>query len=366
MESVSRRPTPDAHGVAMDTNLTHAQFEQVQKEQVYHLAEVPGESFDETYQIATCDMRLLEGSDQDIHRFAGQLVAGLREIGFVYLVGHGIDTALFDQGHDETVKLFTEVGLEEKLRYRAQRFGSVNQGYFPYQQSTRAHPDLVEGWVFARRAFQFDGASSTPADFWPAPSQEPFFRTLYQASERLILPIMRSILRGLGCDPHSFDDKLTKPHCALRLNYYPPIDAAAAASGAGRLLGHEDATLLTFLPASRVEGLQVYNRDTQRWIRLHPPPGTLILNAGDYLQMISNNVLRSSTHRVALPRDARQLTRARTSFPLFVYLREEEILEVLPCFEKPVYAPIDALTFHTRVTRKFYGADYANLGENQK
>ena len=43
------------------------------------------------------------------------------------------------------------------------------------------HPDLVEGWVFCRRAFD----AARIADFWPLPEHEPFFRTLVRAHERL-------------------------------------------------------------------------------------------------------------------------------------------------------------------------------------
>ena len=42
-----------------------------------------------------------------------------------------------------------------------------------------------------------------------------------------------------------------------------------------------------------------------------------------------------------------------------VYLWEDEILEVLPGLSNPKYDPIKALTFHTRITSKYYGDDRA-------
>ena len=50
--------------------------------------------------------------------------------------------------------MFTRLSLDEKMRFRAQRHGSVNQGYFPIKETSNMHPDLVEGWVFCRRAFE--------------------------------------------------------------------------------------------------------------------------------------------------------------------------------------------------------------------
>src|SRR6185436_9134197 len=192
---------------------------------------------------------------------------------------------------------------------------------------------LVEGWVFCRRAFE------QPEAFWPLPEYAPFFRRLVDAHERLILPVMQSLLAYLGCDPHLYDARLTGTNYGLRLNYYGPVSAADDASGAARLLGHEDVDLFTFLPAPRVEGLQVLNRRNMKWVRLHAPRGTIILNTGDYMQRISNDVFPSTTHRVSKSRDPRQRGETRTSFPMAVYVWEDEVLEVLPCVGEPKYPP---------------------------
>jgi hypothetical protein len=42
-----------------------------------------------------------------------------------------------------------------------------------------------------------------------------------------------------------------------------------------------------------------------------------------------------------------------------VYLREEEMLQVLPGLPNPKYEPIKAIAFHTRTTSKYYGDDFA-------
>ena len=142
-------------------------------------------------------------------------------------------------------------------------------------------------------------------------------------------------------------------------DYYPPVSPEEDASGAGRLLGHEDVDLFTILPAPAVEGLQVLNRRNGRWIRLVAPPGSIVLNTGDYMQRITNDVLPSTTHRVGKPRDPAMLGLPRVSVPMAVYLWEDELLEVLPSLPEPKYEPVTALAFHTRSTSKFYGDGYA-------
>ena len=351
------------HGVGA-VNEEFLKYDQVERPHTYHLAEQADEDqFDEEFQIRTCDMsQFVEGGDADRERFAQELGTAMQEIGFAILVNHGVDTSLHDAAEEKVIEFFTGATLDEKMRYRAARFGSVNQGYFPVKETSDIHPDLVEGWVFCRRAFDLtDGrdASYRVEDFWPLPEFEPFFRSIVLEHEKLIIPITQSIFRYLGVDPHHYDERLTGTNFGFRLNYYPPISAEDDASGAGRLLGHEDIDLFTILPAPRVEGLQALNRQNGKWVRVSAPPGSIILNTGDYMQRITNDILPSTTHRVSKPRDQSMLGRTRVSIPMAAYVWEDEMLEVLPGLANPKYEPIKAITFHTRTTAKFYGDDYA-------
>jgi len=341
-----------------------ARYDQVDKPD-YHLAEAAdgAEQFDEDFEFATCDLgRFLHGDAGEQQAFADELSSAMRDIGFAILTGHGIDPQLFDEAEAWTEQFFTTTPLADKKRFRAARHEAVSEGYFPIEETSDIHPDLVEGWVFGRRAFDLDGAPGTAAvdaaTLWPRPEFEPRFRRLVQAQSALIRPIMRSIMMGLGLDPLLFEQRLQPANFALRLNYYPPLDGERADSDAGRLLGHEDVDLFTLLPAPRIEGLQALKRDG-RWARLSPPRGTIVLNTGDYLQRLSNDILPSTTHRVGRPRDPLLHARSRVSFPMAAYLRADEMLEVLPGTGTPRYEPIRVITFHTRTTAKFYGDDYA-------
>jgi isopenicillin N synthase-like dioxygenase len=338
-------------------------YDQVLKAHTYRLAEHESDRFDEDYEIATLDLEpFLHGNAEDKARFAGEFGAALQEIGFAVLVGHGVDAALYDDVHDSILDLFTSTSLEDKMRFRAARHGSVNQGYFPIEETSEIHPDLVEGWVWCRRAFDIPQDRTGPfraEDYWPRAAYERQFRRLALAHEALFKPIAQAMFQGIGCDPHVYDGKLTDTNFGFRANYYAPLSEAQDRSGAGRLLGHEDVDLFTILPATRVEGLQVWNHRSRAWVRLNAPPGSIVINTGDYMQRISNDRLPSTTHRVGKPRDGSHRVEARVSFPIAVYVWEDEVLEVLPGLGPPRYEPIKALTFHTRSTSKFYGDDYA-------
>lgn len=354
------RPDRRAEGIK-SVNQQYRRYEQVNKDQTYGLSENPDvDRFDDEFEIRVCDMGdWFSGGEAGKARFAESLGSALEEIGFAILVNHGVDPDLYDRTDRKIREFFETIPMQEREPYLAQRHGSVNQGYFPVNETTIIHPDQVEGWVFCRRAFDLDGNPDyDEKKFWPRPGFEPAFRELIRAQEPLILPVMQSMLRYLGCDPHLYDNKLTGTNFGFRLNYYPPMDPPPARGG-GRMLGHEDVDLFTLLPAPKEEGLQVLNRASMKWIRLQTPPGSIIINTGDYMQRISNDRLPSTTHRVARPRDPAAMMRARTSFPMAIYVWEDEILEVLPGQGEPKYPPIRAEDFHTRITSKYYGDDYA-------
>ncbi|PCH92309.1 MAG: hypothetical protein COB85_08350 [Bacteroidetes bacterium] len=336
-------------------------YDQVNKLQRYRLSEGDKDEFDEDYQITTCDFRdLTEGGEAGTKRFTENFGKSLEDIGFAILSNHGVDTALYDEAEELTREIFEDYSLESRMKFRAQRHGSVNQGYFPIKETTIIHPDMVEGWVFCRRAFDLgENPDYNVNDYWLDSKFERSFRKLVLAHEKLFTPLMQSILGYLNVDSSLYNSKLAKTNFGFRLNYYPPISKNESFEG-GRMLGHEDVDLFTILPAANIEGLQALHRGSMKWVRVNAPPGSIIINTGDYMQRITNDRLPSTTHRVSKPKDAVLYDTPRISFPMAVYVWEDELLEVLPGLDNPKYPPVRAEEFHTKITSKYYGDDYAN------
>src|SRR4029079_19022936 len=162
-------------------NQDFSRYDQVTKAHTYRLAEGAADAFDEDYGIATLDFEpFLRGDADDRKRFAESFAGALSEIGFAVLTGHGVDPGLYDSLHDDVIELFETTPLPEKLRFRAERHGSVNQGYFPIEETSDIHPDLVEGWVWCRRAFDIEPRSELfdAGQFWPRADYEQRFRRL--------------------------------------------------------------------------------------------------------------------------------------------------------------------------------------------
>jgi len=341
-------------------NQEFAKYDQVKKLQRYRLSEGAEDQFDDEYVLKTCDLsEFVNGDAAGKAKFARDLGTSLEDIGFAIITGHGVSNGLYQQARELTIDLFENYSVESRMKFRAQRHGSVNQGYFPIKETTIIHPDLVEGWVFCRRAFDLDNDPNYKwEDYWPEARFETAFREIVTAHEKLILPLMQSMLQYLNVDVNTYDKKLNKTNFGFRLNYYPSLSDDMETSG-GRMLGHEDVDLFTILPASEIEGLQALHRGSMKWVRVNAPEGSIVLNTGDYMQRITNNRLPSTTHRVSRPQTVELQDKPRISFPMAIYVWEDEILEVLPGLGDPNYAPVRAEDFHTQITSKYYGDDYA-------
>ena len=124
-------------GVGGQNNL---EFEALNKPS-YQLAQAgDGEGdVDESFSLSVVDMsEVLARPDDAAARaaFAGALGASLETIGFAVLVGHGVPAALHEEAQRRTPRIFTETSEEDKAAFRAERFGAVNQGWFPREETS--------------------------------------------------------------------------------------------------------------------------------------------------------------------------------------------------------------------------------------
>ncbi|XP_039141335.1 protein SRG1-like [Dioscorea cayenensis subsp. rotundata] len=83
---------------------------------------------------------------------------------------------------------------------------------------------------------------------------------------------------------------------SIRINYYPPCPHA---SNVVRLAPHTDSVGLTvLLQVNEVDGLQFKKNGV--WLPINPPPGALIVNCGDIIEIMSNGKYKSLEHRAVV------------------------------------------------------------------
>lgn len=105
----------------------------------------------------------------------------------------------------------------------------------------------------------------------------------------------------------------------LRIIRYPPTHEGGLRSGE-----HRDTNLLTLLPAATDVGLQVRDADGG-WVDVPCPPGSLAVNGGVMLEMLSGGHYPSAVHRVVAGGSAPALT--RMAMPLFLHPADDVVLD---------------------------------------
>ena len=148
---------------------------------------------------------------------------------------------------------------------------------------------------------------------------------LYNALEAAGLRLLSAVARYLDLDPDYFAATVENGNSVLRLLHYPPagFDGPNIRAGA-----HEDIKTITLLLGAEEAGLQLLDCDGN-WLPVQPRAGELAINVGDMLQRLTNNRLRSTTHRVLNPAPERRGF-SRYSMPFFLHFRPDYRIETLP------------------------------------
>jgi isopenicillin N synthase-like dioxygenase len=254
------------------------------------------------------------------------LARGFREVGFVALRGHGIDRALTDPAYAAIAKLFALP--DEVKRTYVVPGGAGARGYTPFRTEhakDQVDPDLKEFWHVGRE--REDDPALKP-NVWPreVPEFEPAMRALYDALDALGGRVLAALAVALALPADWFADKIDHGNSILRPLHYPPL--APSAEPGVRSAAHEDINLITLMVAAAEPGLEIRDRDG-RWRPIVASEHDVIVNIGDMLQRLTNDVLPSTTHRVVNPEgpDGR---RARYSMPYFLHPNPDFAIETLP------------------------------------
>lgn len=114
--------------------------------------------------------------------------------------------------------------------------------------------------------------------------------------------LMRGIALGMGLEDDFFDSFVKMGDNTLRLLHYPAVAAGGFEGGKRIRAGaHSDYGSLTLLFQDQRGGLQVESPGGSGWLDVEPREGTIVVNAGDLLTRWSNDLIRSTKHRVVEP-----------------------------------------------------------------
>jgi isopenicillin N synthase-like dioxygenase len=240
-----------------------------------------------------------------IDRTAEELRFALTEIGFYFIVNHGVSSSQIREVFRQ-VACFHARPLEKKLEIKLDKH---NVGYLPMKGDTLrtstvatvTKPNLNEALFVAR-----DLASGHPdvladrrfrsANRWPAGL--PGFRDVIvdycDTMERLVQKLVRLYARELGLPAAYFDQPFNEPQYKLRMTHYP--HQAGTPDDEYGIAPHTDTSFLTLLAPNDVPGLSIRTQGGN-WIDAPAIPDAYVVNGGQLLQRWTNDDFLATPHR---------------------------------------------------------------------
>ena len=261
--------------------------------------------------------------------FVQQLGNAYEEVGFVSVKNHGIPDELIAHLY-EYVQEFFSLPLEKKLNYEIPGLA----GQRGYTSFGREHakgsemPDLKEFFQYGQIVEDNDPIKEVYPDNVKVDEVKGFNETLtnaYKNFDKSGKALLSAISLYLGLDENFFDSHIHNGNSILRCIHYPPITVEP--KSAIRAEQHEDINLITLLVGASADGLEVLSKKDE-WVPVTSLPDMIVVNVGDMLQRLTNNKLRSTTHRVVNPKKEHWHT-SRFSMPFFLHPRAEMSLACL-------------------------------------
>ncbi len=260
----------------------------------------------------------LADTESGAEAFRDQLRGVTHDVGFFYLVGHGVDQSLIDAVLDVSRRLFE---LPDAAKLAIENVHSPQfRGY------TRVGKELTNGDIDWREQIDIGeerdivaGGPRIPdywrlegPNLWPSelPELETTFAQWRSALSALSLRLLRLWAVALGAPADVFDAAFADhPFSLIKIVRYPGESDTDPKQGVG---AHRDGGVLTLLLVEPGKGgLQVEHEG--EWIDAPSIPGAFVVNIGEMLELATDGYLKATLHRVVSPKVGTD----RISIPFF-------------------------------------------------
>jgi isopenicillin N synthase-like dioxygenase len=264
----------------------------------------------------------LSGDKTRKQNFVQALGKAYEEVGFVAVKNHGIPDDLIADLYKYVQRFYAQPN-DVKLSYEKKELA----GQRGYTSFGREHakgfdaPDLKEFFQYGQEVKDGEKTEAYPDNVTvnEIPEFTPTLNAAYRNFEKSGTALLQAIALYLGLDEHYFDQWVHNGNSILRAIHYPPIKGEP--KSAIRAEQHEDINLITLLVGASADGLQILTKQGE-WVGVTSLPEQIVVNVGDMLQRLTNNKLRSTTHRVVNP--PRELWgTSRFSIPFFLHPKSD-------------------------------------------
>ncbi|MGJ1433475.1 isopenicillin N synthase family dioxygenase [Sphingobacterium spiritivorum] len=272
------------------------------------------------------------GSKEQREQFIQDIGKAFNETGFVTIANHGLSKELIDELY-QVVPAFFALPDDIKYQYEfpelAGQRGYTTKGREKAKDSKT--PDLKEFW---QRGQTIVGEEYSKTDFPDNPevNELPRFNTItaevYKKLEDTGRELLKAIATYLDLEENYFEQYVINGNSILRaIHYFPILHPEELAPDAVRAGAHEDINLITLLIGASADGLEVLTKDGE-WYPIKAKGEDIVINVGDMLQRLTNNKLKSTTHRVVNP-PVEKMGTSRFSIPFFLHPKSSMSLACL-------------------------------------
>ncbi|KAM0045091.1 putative oxoglutarate/iron-dependent dioxygenase, non-hem dioxygenase domain-containing protein [Helianthus debilis subsp. tardiflorus] len=292
----------------------------------------PQERFDHTSneELNEDSIPVIDLSNSDDPNVAKAVCDAAQKWGFFQIINHGVPIHVLENVKDATHKFF-ELPAEEKKKYSKEQSGTNNVRF-----GTSFTPEAEKALEWKDYLSLFFVSDDEAASLWPAICRNEALEYI-RSSETVVKRLLKILMNGLNVkDTDSTKESILMGSKRINLNYYPKCPNPELTVGVGR---HSDVSTLTILLQDDIGGLYVRNTKTMKWVHVPPVNGSLVINVGDALQIMSNGKYKSVEHRVTANGNDN-----RISVPIFVNPRPSDIIgplvEMVESGEKPIYKDV--------------------------
>lgn len=280
--------------------------------------------------IPVVDLADFSGDAKKKASFVDALGKAYETVGFVAVKNHGITDQTIEELYSNTKEFFA---LPEDVKKKYEIPGLAGQrGYTSFgkehAKGSKA-ADLKEFFQFGQTVVDGDPiASEYPPNVTVTEITQftPNFFKAYRSFEQSGSQLLRAIALYLGLEEKYFDPYVHNGNSILRAIHYPPITSEPRS--AIRAEQHEDINLITLLIGASADGLEILSKQSE-WVPVTSLPEQIVVNVGDMLQRLTNNKLKSTTHRVVNP-PRKMWGTSRYSIPFFLHPKSSMSLACLP------------------------------------
>lgn len=285
----------------------------------------------------------VNGDAKEQAKFVNDLFHGIKDYGFIILTDHTVGEEVIKNGYAATQSFFS-LSDEVKKNYICKE-GGGQRGYTPFgteHAKDNPYKDLKEFWHVGREVpLDHSFSKYYPRNVWPKEIEgfRASLEKLYSELDKTAEILLEALGRALDVPKDYFSNMIDTGNSILRAIHYPPVGEAPPV-GSVRAAAHGDINLITILMGATASGLQLLDRDGT-WLDVETKPGQLVVDSGDMMARITNEVIPATIHRVINPEES---TSARFSMPFFVHPHPDAMLECISSCrgDGEKYPPINA------------------------